>query len=150
MKGIYSFLRDKEDIQSITEGIKSGLKEQLVAGLSGSARSLLVSIVNESIQKPVLLVTNQLIQAQQLYEDLSELIGEKDLHLYPVNEMIASEIAISSPELKSQRIEALTEWTKNKKGILIAPVAALKRILPPQSYWEKYELTFINDEPINN
>src|SRR5699024_8563126 len=55
----------------------------------------------------------------------------------------------SSPELKSQRIEALTEWTKNKKGILIAPVAALKRILPPQSYWEKYELAFINGEEIN-
>src|SRR5699024_2221306 len=73
----------------------------------------------------------------------------KDLHLYPVNEMIASEIAISSPELKSQRIEALTEWTKNKTGILIAPVAALKRILPPQSYWEKYELSFINGEEID-
>src|SRR5699024_10519352 len=120
MKGIYSFLREKEDIQSIIGGIKSGLKEQLVAGLSGSAKSLLVSIVHESIDKPVLLVTNQLIQAQQLYDDLSEFLGEKNLHLYPVNEMIASDIAISSPELKSQRIEALTEWTKNKKGILIA------------------------------
>ncbi|HLQ97616.1 MAG TPA: transcription-repair coupling factor [Candidatus Dormibacteraeota bacterium] len=149
MKGIYSFLREKEDIQSIIGGIKSGLKEQLVAGLSGSAKSLLVSIVHESIDKPVLLVTNQLIQAQQLYDDLSEFLGEKNLHLYPVNEMIASDIAISSPELKSQRIEALTEWTKNKKGILIAPVAALKRILPPQSYWEKYELAFINGEEIN-
>src|SRR5690625_2776350 len=126
MKGIYSFLREKEDIQSIIGGIKSGLKEQLVAGLSGSAKSLLVSIVHELIDRPVLLVTNQLIQAQQLYDDLSEFLGEKDLHLYPVNEMIASDIAISSPELKSQRIEALTEWTKNKKGILIAPVAALK------------------------
>src|SRR5690625_188523 len=119
MKGIHSFLRNKEDIQSIIGGIKSGLKEQLVAGLSGSAKALLVSIVDESIHKPVLLITNQLIQAQQLYDDLSEFIEEKDLHLYPVNEMIASEIAISSPELKSQRIEALTEWTKNKKGILI-------------------------------
>jgi len=149
MKGIHSFLRNKEDIQSIIGGIKSGLREQLVAGLSGSAKALLVSIVDESIHKPVLLITNQLIQAQQLYDDLSEFIEEKDLHLYPVNEMIASEIAISSPELKSQRIEALTEWTRNKKGILIAPVAALKRILPPQNYWEKYELPFINGEEID-
>src|SRR5690625_4682929 len=63
--------------------------------------------------------------------------------------MIASETAVSSPELKSQRIEALTEWTKNKTGILIAPVAALKRILPPQHYWEKYQLKFINGEAID-
>jgi transcription-repair coupling factor (superfamily II helicase) len=149
MKGINKYLHDKEDIQSIIGGIKNGLTEQLVAGLSGSTRSLLVSIINESIDKPILLVTHQLVQAQQLYDDLSEFIGDKNIHLYPVNEMIASEIAISSPELKSQRIEALTEWTRNKKGILIAPVAALKRILPPNHYWAKYQLHFVNGDSIN-
>ncbi|PAV28567.1 transcription-repair coupling factor [Virgibacillus profundi] len=149
MKGINNYLQSKEDIQSILTGISSGMKEQMVAGLSGSARSLLVSIINEAMNKPVLLITHQLVQAQQLYDDLSEFIGEKDVHLYPVNELIASEIAIASPELRSQRIESLTAWSKKKSGILIAPVAALKRILPPPDYWSKYQLRFTFEEEID-
>ncbi|WP_156289993.1 transcription-repair coupling factor [Oceanobacillus salinisoli] len=149
MKGINQYLQSKEDIQSIINGITSGMKEQLVAGLSGSARSMLVSVINQSITKPVLLVTHQLVHAQQLYDDLVEFVGEDHVHLYPVNELIASEIAFSSPELRSQRIEALAEWSKNKSGILLAPVAALKRILPPPSYWSKYQLKFTLGEEID-
>ncbi|MUK88069.1 transcription-repair coupling factor [Ornithinibacillus sp. L9] len=149
MKGINRYLQSKEDIQSILTGISNGMKEQLVAGLSGSARSLLVSLIEESTNKPVLLVTFQLVQAQALYDDLAAFMGDEHVHLYPVNELIASEIAISSPELRSQRIEALTEWTNKKSGILIAPVAALKRILPPTSYLEKYQLDFSVGEEIN-
>jgi transcription-repair coupling factor (superfamily II helicase) len=149
MKGINQYLQSQEDIQSVINGITSGMKEQLVAGLSGSARSMLVSVINQSITKPVLLVTHQLVHAQSLYDDLAVFIGEENVHLYPVNELIASEIAFSSPELRSQRIEALTEWTKNKSGILIAPVAALKRILPPPNYWNKYQLTFTLGEEID-
>lgn len=149
MKGINRFLQSTEEVKSLIEGIRSGMKEQLVSGLSGSARSLLVSLVNESINRPVLLVTHHLVQAQQLYDDLSAFMEDGNIHLYPVNELIASEIAVASPELKSQRIEALTEWTEKKSGILIAPVAALKRILPPADYWRQYQLRFANGEEVN-
>ncbi|MGM0941383.1 MAG: transcription-repair coupling factor [Bacillota bacterium] len=149
MKGIQNYLQSKDDIKSIIHGISSGMEEQLVAGLSGSARSLLVSIIHTSIHKPVLLVTHQLVQAQQLYDDLTAFMGDDDVHLYPVNELIASEIAIASPELRSQRIESLTAWTKKKSGILIAPVAALKRILPPPEYWSNYQLPFTVGEDID-
>lgn len=149
MNGINAFLQSKEDIQSIISGISNGMKEQLVAGLSGSARSMLVSVINESTNRPVLLVTHQLIQAQQLYDDLSEMADEDQVHLYPVNELIASEIATSSPELRSQRIEALSAWSENKSGILIAPIAALKRMLPQPHYWAKYQLKFTEGEEID-
>ncbi|MBP1970358.1 transcription-repair coupling factor (superfamily II helicase) [Virgibacillus natechei] len=148
MQGINNYLKSKEDIQSILQGVSSGMQEQLVAGLSGSARSLLVSLISESTTKPILLVTHQLVQAQQLYDDLSEFVGEGYVHLYPVNELIASEIAIASPELRSQRIDSLTAWSKKKSGILIAPVAALKRILPPPDYWSTYQLQFALGEEI--
>lgn len=148
MKGINNYLKTKEDIKSILSGITGGMSEQLIAGLSGSARSMLVSVINQSINKPVLLVTHQLVQAQQLYDDLSEFMEEDNVYLYPVNELIASEVSISSPELRAQRIEALTEWSQKKSGILIAPIAALKRILPPKNYWGNYQLQFINGKDI--
>ncbi len=149
MKEFISYLQGKEDIQSVVNGLKNGLKEQLIAGVSGSARSMLVSIVQQSVERPVLLITHQLVHAQELYDDLVEFIGEENVHLYPVNELIASEIAVASPELRSQRIDALTQWSKRKNGILVAPIAAVKRILPPPDYWEKYQLPFTVGEEIN-
>src|SRR5699024_6472447 len=106
------------------------------------SRSLLVSVIHESANRPILLLTYQLVQAQQLHDDLAAIIGEEHVHLYPVNELIASDIAVASPELKSQRMEALMNWTDQQSGILIAPVAAVKRMLPPPSYWSKYQLSF--------
>jgi len=147
MKSIHRYLSDKEDIRSIIEGIEMGMNEQLVAGLAGSARSMLVSTVKESVNKPVLLITHHLSQAQHLYDDLLELTD--DVYLYPVNELIASEIAVSSPELRSQRIEALNKWLKKETGILVAPVQALRRFLPPIEYWKQYELTFTIGEEID-
>src|SRR5690606_32200574 len=104
---------------------------------------------NQSVNRPILFVTHQLIQAQQLYEDLTDILGD-NVYLYPVNELISSEIAVASPELLSQRIEALTEWSKSRSGVLIAPVAALRRILPPSNYWEKYQLEFKVGEDIDS
>jgi transcription-repair coupling factor (superfamily II helicase) len=149
MRGLKQFLREKEDMQSIIEGISNGMKEQLVAGLAGPARSMLVSVLNEEVKRPILLVTHQLLQAEQLYEDLIELVGEEEVRLYPVNELIASEIATASPELRSQRIEALTSWAEGEATILIAPVAALKRMLPSPDEWLKYQLYFKEGEEID-
>ncbi|WP_047986258.1 transcription-repair coupling factor [Ornithinibacillus californiensis] len=148
MEAFNQYLGSQKDVQTIIDGIDGGLKEQLVAGLSGSARSMLVSAIEQATDRPILLVTYQLVQAQQLYDDLTAFLDEEFVHLYPVNELIASEIAVSSPELRSGRIDALTKWSNQKSGILIAPVAALKRILPPVDYWSKYQLVFREGEEI--
>lgn len=142
MQGIKDYLKSQDDLHSILSGVTSGLKEQLVAGLSGSARSILTTLISESSNKRILLVTHQLTQAQQLYDDLLEISSDNNVHLYPVNELLASEIAIASPELRSQRIDALNKWMVQDNGILIAPVAALKRVLPPSNYWQEYQLEF--------
>ncbi|MEI2401015.1 transcription-repair coupling factor, partial [Paenibacillus phytohabitans] len=70
------------------------------------------------------------------------LLEEDEVFLYPVNELIASEIGIASPELKGQRIEALNYWSHQSKGVIVAPIAGLKRILPPKTLWNESQLTF--------
>src|SRR5699024_8322650 len=140
MHEIKEYLKQHEDIHSIISGVDSGLKEQLIAGLSGSARSMFTSLIQESTNKKTLLVTHQLAQAQQLYDDLLESHDKSDIYLYPVNELLASELAVASPELMSQRISSLSSWIASEDGILIVPIAALKRRLPPLTYWSDYQL----------
>ena len=68
-------------MQSIIAGVEEGLKEQLVAGLSGSARTLFFASIYEKTKKPILIVTHNLLQAQKFYDDLVHVIGEEDVFL---------------------------------------------------------------------
>jgi len=147
MLGLKKIISQQDDFRSVLAGIKEGLKEQLISGLSGSARTLFLSAAHEQTRKPMLIVTHNLLQAQKLYDDFVQLIGEKEVFLYPANELIAAEISIASPELKAQRIEALNYWSKNKNGIIIVPMAGLRKILPPASLWRESQLTLkVGDE----
>ncbi|MRG88178.1 transcription-repair coupling factor [Salinibacillus xinjiangensis] len=149
MQGLKRYLQEQNDIQTIISGFSSGMKEQLASGLSGAARSVLVSLLAESLEKPVLIITHHLSQAQKLYEDLVELSHDGRVFLYPVNELMASEIAVASPELLSQRMDALHHWFNQERGIFIAPVAACKRILPPKQRWNQAKLPFRVGESIS-
>ncbi len=146
--GLRSYFTNNGEVKTIASGYREGLVEQLVAGLSGSARSLFMAAMYKETFQPQLVVTHNLFQAQKVFEDLTELIGEDEVFLYPVNELIASEIAIASPELKGQRIEAINYWCKEKRGIVIAPVAALRRLLPPKEIWLKGHYHFQVGEDI--
>lgn len=141
MRALHHYFVENQDVQSIIKGIEAGLKEQLVTGLSGSARSVFLSSLYKETGRPLLVVAHNLFQAQKIYDDLVQLIGTEEVFLYPVNEMIAAEMAIASPELKAQRLEVMNYWTEQKKGIVIAPVAGLRRLLPPKSLWKENLIT---------
>ncbi|SFB22798.1 MULTISPECIES: transcription-repair coupling factor [unclassified Bacillus (in: firmicutes)] len=140
MKGLKNLFYQQDDIRSVLTGVEEGLKEQLVAGLSGSARTVFIASIYEQTRKPILIVTHNLLQAQKLYEDMINLVNEQEVFLYPANELIAAEMSIASPELRSQRIEALNHWSKRTDGIVIAPMAGLRKLLPPKDKWEHYQL----------
>jgi transcription-repair coupling factor (superfamily II helicase) len=149
MKGLINSFSQQEELKTIINGMQEGLKEQLVAGLSGSARTLYLASIYEQTQKSLLVVTHNLLQAQKLYDDLVSIIGEKEVFLYPANELIAAEMSIASPELKAQRIEALNYWSKNKNGIVIAPMAGLRKILPSKEQWSRYQIKLTTGEEVD-
>ncbi|MEH6940689.1 transcription-repair coupling factor [Bacillus sp. JJ722] len=142
MNALNQIFMQNEDIQSILTGVDEGLHEQLVAGLSGSSRAMLISSVYRQTNRSILVVTYNLLQAQKLYEDLSNFVSEEDLFIYPANELIAAELSIASPELRAQRIEVLNHWSQNQSGIVIVPMGGFRKLLPPKQLWRKYQVTF--------
>ncbi|WP_221569254.1 transcription-repair coupling factor [Alkalihalobacillus sp. TS-13] len=149
MQGLLTYFCDNDDFHSLATGLSEGLREQLVSGLSGSARTLLMACLYQSDERAQLVVTHNLFQAQKLYEDLTALLGEDTVHLYPVNELTSAEIAIASPELKSQRIDVLNHLSDGAKGIVITPIAGLRRIIPPSEVWRNSHITFTRGTDIN-
>lgn len=132
----------QDEIESVVTGLREGFKEQLVAGLSGSARALFISSIYDQLNHSTIVLTYNLLQAQKMYDDLSQLMEEDSLYLFPANELIAAELGVASPELKAQRIEALNALTRNEKCVIIVPMAGLRKMLPPKSVWSKYQLHF--------
>jgi len=130
------------DLQLIEDGFAGGMRQQLVSGLTGAAKTLWMSSLYERRSGAVMVVTHNLYQAQKLYEDLNELLPEEEVFLYPANELIASELAVASPELRSERIAVLNYFAENKKGIVIVPVSGLKRWVAPKPVWKKALLSF--------
>jgi transcription-repair coupling factor (superfamily II helicase) len=138
---LQKYFYENDDFKTIVSGIEEGLKEQLVAGLSGSARTVFTASLYNDVKKSILFVTHNLYQAQKLYEDLVHLLDENVVYLYPVNDLIASEIAVASPELKAQRIEVLNRLAEGKQSIVVAPVAGIRRMLPSRELWQENQLT---------
>lgn len=149
MEGIYEYIKEDSSVKNVINGLEKDYQEQVVAGLTGSSRSLFTSVIQKTANKQILIVTNHLSQAQEMYGDLVEYTNEDEVYLYPVNELITSEAAVASPEMRSERMNTLSAILNNEAKIIVAPVAALKRILPPKNIWKQYQLTFIEGDSID-
>ncbi len=135
------FLKNQDDFIHMIDGVENGMNEQLVSGLTHTSRVALASVLQESTNRPIIYVTHQLTQAQKVYDDLSSIAqDDHEIFLYPANELLAAEIVSSSPELKAQRLDVINQWQKRKQGIMVVPVAALKRVLPPKELMEQLEV----------
>ncbi len=149
MLGLKRFFLEDDDVRAVLDGVEAQLSEQMISGLTGSARTLLLASVFEQTKRSQIVVTNNLFQAQKLYDDLTSLVGEEHVYLYPVNELISSEIAVASPEMRGQRIEVLNYLSQEKTGIIITPIAGLRRLLPPKHIWQQCQLKLKIGEEIS-
>ena len=147
--GLKNLFNEQDDLESIIAGVEEGLREQLVTGFSGSARTLFLASVYEKAKKPMLIVTHNLLQAQKLFDDLIRVIGEEEVLLYPVNELIGAEISVASPELKAQRIDVLNRISSQPYGITIVPIAGIRKMVTPPAIWKRYQYTLKVGDEIN-
>ena len=132
---LQAFLGDSHT-QSFINELKKGQDRQLISGLSGSARPIFYQTVHEELDKPLLVVTPNLLHAQRVYDDLVRLMGEQRVRLYPAEETIAADIAFSGPELRAHRIDTLDHMKSTGKGIYVTPVSGLRKLLPSPAQWD--------------
>ena len=130
MELLSNLLIEDTHIQKLVKELESGNDQQLITGLTSSARAVFTEMLYKDRQKAILIVTPNLLHAQKLTEDLVKLVGEDLVRLYPADELIAADISIASPELRAQRLEALDHMLTKKNGIYIVPIAGLKKHMP--------------------
>jgi len=101
--------QNDNDFQTIVSGIRAGMREQLVSGLTGSARQVMFAALYNELNRPLIIVTHNLYAAQKIAEDLQEMCDRDSVLLYPASELTLIDIAASSPETVAQRIDVLSK-----------------------------------------
>jgi len=125
-------------IEKWQQNIKDKARRQLITGLAGSAKTLTIASTYQRFGGQIIVASPNLYYANQLAEDLLQVVD--DVYLFPVDEVIAAEMAFASPEARSQRILTLQALNCKKPGIFILPAAALRKFLPKSELWQKSQL----------
>lgn len=118
---------------------------QLVTGIGGSARTLLIDNFIHSTNRPIVVVVDSLFHADQLVNDLANLLDDDQLFEFPVEEMGAAELATSSPEYKAQRVSALNKLASGEPAVIVTSVSGIRRLVPNKQQFQQAELTLKMD-----
>ncbi|PZE19206.1 transcription-repair coupling factor [Paenibacillus xerothermodurans] len=118
------------DLQSVVSGVRSGMREQLISGLSGSSRQVMLATLYEELRQPLFIVTHNMFSAQKIFEDLMECLPADKVLMFPAQELLAAETAVASPEMLAQRIDALARLAAGFDGVVVVPYAGVRRVLP--------------------
>ena len=74
MNGLQNLFSKQDDVHSLIAGIDEGLKEQIVSGLTGSSRSLLLaSVYEDEFQAVVLVEGTTLFKELEIDKELDSL-----------------------------------------------------------------------------
>ena len=131
------FSQDKH-INALLEQIENNkADQQLITGLTGGARPGFIQSVFKETDRPLYIVSANLLQAQKLADDLVSLVGEDSVFYYPADEFIAADMTVASPELRAQRIATLDQMAKGEPGIYIIPVAGMRKYITPPARWKE-------------
>lgn len=114
------------------------LDNQLIVGLSTSAKSFALSSAYQHKKQAVLYVAPTVLQATQVYQDLLALLPEEPIYVFPVEESIVAEFSTASLDLMAQRVEALRFLTTQNPGIVVTSLAGVRHILTSPNLFEEH------------
>ena len=96
-----------------------------------------------------LLIANNLYGAQKIADFIASLIGEENVFLFPVDDLLRNDLLTASKELLSQRLYVLDRCSFIKKGIIVTHTSALLTPLPTPQEFDKYSFNIRVEDLIN-
>lgn len=69
-------------IQQLTEGLKSGVREQTLLGVTGSGKTFTMANLIQNVQKPTLILAHNKTLAAQLYSEFREFFPKNEVHYF--------------------------------------------------------------------
>lgn len=121
----------------------------LVTGLSAVAKATIIAEKYLESEQQLLVVTNNLYQADKLEADILQFVDANDVYKYPMQDIMTEEFSTQSPQFMSERVRTLTALSQNERGLFIVPLNGLKKWLTPVELWKPHQITLSVGEDIN-
>ena len=132
---LIAMLGQTQQVQTVLANQQQGGK-QLLTGLSGSAKTLFLATVYKQQRQPLLIIESNTFQANQVAEDLANQVNSDQIYTFPVEEVMAAEMATSSPEAKADSNTKLHgHWQKGDYYHLDCRDASFVTFCPPMARW---------------
>jgi transcription-repair coupling factor (superfamily II helicase) len=117
-------------------------KAQLIYGLNGSSRTLLMAAIQLRTGCPVLIVAADTVRAGKIYEDLLPVLGEEEVFLFPGKEMLSYyNILSESSDVPQQRVAALRALSRKGSPVVVTTADGMLSKMPPAARWHDFGLT---------
>ncbi|MGT2772209.1 transcription-repair coupling factor [Streptococcus marimammalium] len=125
-------------------------KRQLIMGLSGSAKALVMAKAYQEQDGKLVIVTATQHQAEELIANLSSVIEDTFIYHFFADDVPAAEFIFSSLDRASSRLESLKFLRdKNKKGILVTTIVGLRVLLPSPKQFKEATISLVVGEEKN-
>ncbi|WP_461214625.1 transcription-repair coupling factor [Lacticaseibacillus sp. GG6-2] len=121
----------------------------LVTGLNGSAKTLFLATALRRLKRQLVVIEDDRYHTEELVADLVDLLGEERVWTFPVEDVLAAEVAVSSPDTKNTRINTLNWLATEQPGVVVTSLAGYKRLLPPKSVWTQATIHLDMDSEVD-
>lgn len=137
---VTDFLKQEKDLTEFIQKTKK-VKNSMITGASAGAFSLLLKEIEQGIKAPILVVEENENKAQNVYSQLSSIMPEGMVEIFPVDATIATQSAVQSPDEMASRIAALN-LLLSKRGIVVITAQAIQYKLSSPVDFQKAKKKF--------
>jgi len=134
-------------IKQLVKNLKSGVKDQVLLGVTGSGKTFTLANVIQKIQKPTLIISPNKTLAAQLYQEFKEFFPNNAVHYFvsyydyyqpeayiPQSDTYIEKDAKINEEIDRLRHAAVQDVTTRKDVIVVASVSCIYNIGSPENY----------------
>jgi excinuclease ABC subunit B len=134
-------------IKELTVNLESGIKDQVLLGVTGSGKTFTMAQVIEKIQKPTLIISPNKTLAAQLYQEFKEFFPDNGVHYFvsyydyyqpeayiPHSDTYIEKDAKINEEIDRLRHAAVQDLSVRKDVIIVASVSCIYNIGSPENY----------------
>ncbi|MCX6721986.1 MAG: DEAD/DEAH box helicase family protein, partial [Candidatus Staskawiczbacteria bacterium] len=136
-----------EAIKQLVKNLESGVKDQVLLGVTGSGKTFTMAKVIEKTQKPTLVISPNKTLAAQLYQEFKEFFPNNAVHYFvsyydyyqpeayiPQSDTYIEKDAKINEEIDRLRHAAVQDVTVRKDVIVVASVSCIYNIGSPENY----------------
>ena len=123
MNPILTEIIKSDKFNEYLERVKNKKAPISILGLSGVGVEQVVAATEESIKRPVCIITYNELQAKRLTDELKNYVNE--VYFFPKREILTYDYVAESKELPYERIEVLKNIQDNKIKILVTSIESI-------------------------